>query len=291
LIDGLAFGAMPRQVEHESTRLRLIALVHHPLAAESGLAQPTAAILEASERRALAAARLAVVTSRATVAALEPFGIHADRIHVVEPGTDPAPLARGSRSAVVHLLSVATFIPRKGHETLFRALAAVPERNWRLTCVGSLERDRSTVARLRAILSEERLEDRVVLRGEMAGDLLAAQYDGADVFVLPTQYEGYGMVVAEALARGLPVISTPTGAIAELLGGAPGSRPPRNEPDAGLLLPPNDVSSWSMTLSRVVGDPWLRGRLAEGARSARLRLPSWAQASRRLSEVIASVQP
>ena len=122
LVDGLAFGALPEQVEREGGRLAIVALVHHPLAAETGIDAALAAALEISERRALAAARSVVVTSRATAARLADYGVGADRIAVVEPGTDPAPLARGSivheplsmshQPSDVALLCVATLTPR-----------------------------------------------------------------------------------------------------------------------------------------------------------------------------------
>ena len=95
-VDGLALGALPEEVAHESARLDLVALVHHPLAAETGLDPEAAAMLEASERRALESVRAVVVTSHATAAALAHYGVGADRITVAEPGTDPAPLARGT---------------------------------------------------------------------------------------------------------------------------------------------------------------------------------------------------
>jgi glycosyltransferase involved in cell wall biosynthesis len=274
LVDGLALGALPAEVEREAVRLRIVALVHHPLAAETGLDPALAAALETSERRALAFARSVVVTSRATAVRLADYGVSADRITVVEPGTDPAPLARGSAidhepSAISHqpsevaLLCVATLTPRKGYELLLTALAAIPQRNWRLTCAGSLDRDPATVDRVRALLRDNGLQDRVELAGDMDASELAVQYDRADLFVLPTLYEGYGMAVAEALARGLPVISTATGAIENLVR------------DAGIVVPPGDLPALTDALSRVVGDANLRSRLAANARQVRERLPTW----------------
>lgn len=274
LIDGLALGAMPDEVEREHTRLRLIALVHHPLAAETGIDHDTAAELESSERRALAAVRLVVVTSSATAAALERYGVNRDRIAVVEPGTDRAAQACGSKDGLIHLLCVAAIIPRKGHQTLARALAMMAEGRWRLTCVGSVHRDPLTVERLLARLRADGLEDRVRLAGEVDESSLAACYDDADVVVLPTFYEGYGMAVAEALAHGLPVISSATGAIPELLAGG-----------AGLLVPPGDSKALAAALLRVL-DPDARAQLATGARQARNRLPTWEDATDKMTNVL-----
>ena len=297
LVDGLALGALPVEVGREAARLKIVALVHHPLAAETGLDPALAAELHTSERRALGLVRSVVVTSRATAVRLADYGVTADRITVVEPGTDPAPLARGSQGASlsaepsalspqspvpgeVALLCVATMTPRKGYELLLTALAAIPQRNWRLTCAGSLDRDPATVARVRAQLRDSGLEDRVLLAGDMDAPALGAQYDRADLFVLPTLYEGYGMAVAEALARGLPVISTATGAIEDLV------RPTPPDEAAGIVVPPGDLPALRDALFRVVGDATLRSRLAANARRARQRLPTWEAAAASMAEAL-----
>src|SRR5262249_45471467 len=156
------------------------------------------------------------------------YGVSQDRLIVVEPGTDAAPLARGSHSTEVQLLCVAAVIPRKGHEVLFEALCTIRDLRWRLTCVGSLDRDPATTERLRRFMAREGPADRVTLVGELKDARLTEHSAAADLFVLPTLHEGYGMAVAEALARGLPVVSTRTGAIGDLIGG---------DPPAGWLVP------------------------------------------------------
>jgi len=278
MIDGLAYGAMPDAAGRHARRLRLVALVHHPLAAETGLAADIAARLEVSERQALAHARLVVVTSRRTASALAPFDVTAERIAVVEPGTDRAPAAQGSNGTVPQLLCVATLTPRKGHLTLFRALATLRDVPWRLTCVGSLDRDPPLVEHLRAELRAHEIEDRVLLAGESDAVGMAEHYHRADVFVLPTEYEGYGMSVAEALARGLPVISTDTGAIADIV-----------TSDAGLLVPPSDASALADVLRRVLTEPHFRAQMAGAAVLVRERLPSWNVAALRMASALESV--
>jgi glycosyltransferase involved in cell wall biosynthesis len=271
LIDGLAFGAMPAEVEREATRLRLVAIVHMPLAAEIGIEPDVAARFEASERRALGAASIVVVTGRWTVSALERYNVGGHRIALVEPGTDPAPIARGSNGSPLELLCVATINPGKGHEMLMRSLASLSDRDWHLTCAGSLDRHPPTVDRLRAIVRANALDDRVSFDGELDEERLAAAFDRADVFVLATLRETYGMAVAEALARGLPVVSTTTGAIPDLVGAA--------DLDAGILVTPGDESALTSAVERVIDDGRLRARLAEGARQVRGRLPTWDDAA------------
>jgi glycosyltransferase involved in cell wall biosynthesis len=280
LIDGLAFGVMPDQAEREATRLSIVPVIHSLLAGEIGLDRGSAVRLEASERRSLAAVSLIVVAGRTLIDALANYGIRRDRITVVEPGTDPAPLARGSgQSGVVHMVTVATLSPGKGHDVLFRALSTLPHRNWHLTCAGSTTRYPETAERLQSMLRTAGLEDRVVLAGELGPSAIADLYDRADLFVLPTLTETHPLVVAEALARGLPVVSTRTGSSPDLVGDA-----------AGLLVAPGDAGALAETLARVLLNPDLRERLAAGARSVRGRLPTWNAAAAQMAAVLERVR-
>jgi glycosyltransferase involved in cell wall biosynthesis len=275
LADGLAFSALPAQATHQARRLRLIALVHHPLASETGLSAGAAAALDTAERAALGAARRVVVTSPGTARAVLGLGVDPGRLAVIEPGTDPATLARGSRSPIPHLLCVASIVPRKGHEILLAALAGLGDRPWHLTCVGSLTRDPGTTARLKSRLTDGHVTSRVRLTGDLDEDGLAAEYDRADLFVLGSLHEGYGMAVAEALARGLPVVATSTGAIADLVGNG-----------AGLIVPPGDEAALREALALVLDDPVLRARLATGALACRSRLPSWDDACTHMATLL-----
>jgi glycosyltransferase involved in cell wall biosynthesis len=279
LVDGLVFGAIPDVVEREAARLRFVALVHLPLAAAPDLDPGTAAGVEARERRALARARLIVVTGRATIPMLARYRLPPDRIVVVEPGTDPAPPARGSGQVRVQMLCVATLNAGKGHDVLFDALARLAHLPWRLTCAGSLTRDPATAAALRSLVRDLGLADRIAFVGDLDRAALAEAYDRADLFVLATRQETYGMAVAEALARGLPVVSTATGAIPELVGGG-----------AGLLAPPGDRAAFRDALARVLEDAALRARLAQGAARVRRSLPTWDAACRRLEDALESVE-
>jgi len=280
VIDGLAFGVLPDEAIAHASRLRLIALIHHPLALETGLDPPQTEAFEVSERRALNAARQVVVTSRGTAATLARYDVEPNRITVVEPGTDPAPVAHGSTlTGTVALLTVATLTPRKGYDLLLDALAAVPHDNWRLRCAGSADRDPATAACVRERLQDRRLADRVALVGDLDASQLAIEYDRADVFVLATRYEGYGMVVAEALARALPVVSTATGAIPDLVGA-----------DAGIIVAPGDAAALADALTRVISDAPFRARLTDGARRVRVRLPTWDDAVARMACVLTQVR-
>jgi glycosyltransferase involved in cell wall biosynthesis len=275
MLDGLAMGAMPHVVAAQTRRLKLIALVHHPLSEETGLSAERAESLRLSERQALAAARHVVVTSGYTAGLVTGLGVDFERISVVEPGTDPAPFARGSRGSTLNMLCVATLVYRKGHAVLVDALAHLKDRDWRLICVGSLRASPATAAELKQRISTLDLQGRVTLSGEVTDAALASFYNKADLFVLATRFEGYGMALTEALARGLPVVSTRAGAVTDTV--------PRG---AGLLVPPNDAESLATALADVMDDPGLRLRLSEGARAARSHLPTWDAAARRMAGVL-----
>jgi glycosyltransferase involved in cell wall biosynthesis len=260
VIDGLALPAfadlpLPRP---------WVALVHHPLALETGLSAAEADGLAAVERRTLVTASRVIVTSPQTRGDLAGYDIEAARVGVVLPGTDPAPVARGSGGPGLALLCVASLIPRKGHAVLLEALAGLRELPWRLACVGSAERDPTAAGAIRAAIASLRLDDRVRLIGEQTEAGLQPFYDAADLFVLASHHEGYGMVLAEALARGLPIVSTTAGAIPDTVPAA-----------AGILVPPGDPAALAAALRRVLTEPGLRARLAAGARTARRSLPSW----------------
>jgi glycosyltransferase involved in cell wall biosynthesis len=276
VVDGLAFGVLDELAHEHAQRLRWVALVHHPLSLETGLDARRQRALFDSEARALAAARGVIVTSPFTARGLAPFEVPASRIVVVEPGTDPAPLATGSATgAPLSLLCVATITPRKGHALLVEALAHLRDRPWILHCAGSLRMDPQCAASLMDAIEGHGLKERIVLHGEQDEAGLRALYAGADAFVLPSFHEGYGMALAEALAHGLPVISTQAGAIQDTV-----------PPEAGELVPPGDVPAFQSALQRLLDDaPW-RAQLAAGARAARQRLPSWTDSSARFAEAL-----
>ncbi len=271
VIDALAMAGLPNIVATHAERLDLYALVHHPLADETGLDDAQRQRFAISEARAWTAARRVIATSPFTARRLADFAIPAEHITVVEPGVDAAPLARrvtGDSPGKQHLLCVATLTPRKGHDVLVEALARLSDRDWQCDCVGGLDHDAPHARRVSERIREHGLSERIRLLGEYPPETLAGSYQDADLFVLASHYEGYGMVISEALARGLPVITTTGGALAYTL--------PR---DAGLAVPPGDAAALADALKRWFDDPALRQRLRSGARRARDGLPSWETAA------------
>ncbi|MDM7944170.1 MAG: glycosyltransferase family 4 protein [Hydrogenophaga sp.] len=278
--DGLAFGALADVVAPHAARLRWVALVHHPLHLETGLDAQAQERLRTRETQALRHARQVVVTSPRTALDVAAMGVPPRQIAVVEPGTDPVPArdrpATSSGPVALRLLCVATLTPRKGHALLLQALAGLMHLNWTLHNVGSAGRDPGTATRLHGLAAP--LGERVFWHGEVDAAALQAHYAAADVFVLPSLHEGYGMVITEALAHGLPVVASDAGALAQTL-----------PAQAGLQVAAGEVAPLQLALERVLSDAALRERLGAGARAAASQLPSWPQQAARFAGVLGEV--
>ena len=271
VIDGLALPGFTDCLANEAQRLRLIGFIHHPLSLETGLSAAEARRYASLEARLWPLLRGVLCPSAHTAKAVIAAGVAAHRVLVTMPGTDkPAMTSEQRRPGPLRLLSVGPVIPRKGHLVLVEALADLREFDWRLTCIGSIERDRAAAEALRRAIAAKKLGDRVALAGECSPEVLGAAYRDADIFVLPSHYEGYGMVYAEALAHGLPIIATTAGAIPETVTAT-----------ASLLVPPGDAAALRDALRRVFTHANLRARLAVGAALAATALPDWPTAVRR----------
>jgi len=279
VVDGLAFAYPPALLAALAARCRLLALVHHALPLETGLPPETAEHLRRHEATALAAARRVVVTAPPTARSLvQLYGLAAGRIAAVLPGTEPATAAPLAAVRPHRLLTVATVTPRKGHRLLVEALAPLRDRPWHLTCVGSLGRDPACLASVQEVIGRLHLQDRVDLLDEVEQDQLDAIYRDADLFVLPSFLEGYGMAIAEALARGLPVITTDRAAIVETLT-SPGL----------IAVPAGDRERLTTALERLLDGAEAYAAAKAGARECRRALPSWAESAKAFAEELAAL--
>jgi glycosyltransferase involved in cell wall biosynthesis len=274
LVDGLVASAAPDVLVPEAGRLRLVVLVHMPLGSNGAGDE-----VRRREGAVLAAARSVIAPSAWARRALqELYGL--PRVHVAEPGVDRADLATGTAGAGA-LLSVAAVIAGKGHDVLLEALARLDGLRWECLCVGSLERDPGFAGALHRRLGDGGLDGRVRFAGPQTGAELDRSFAGADVLVLPTRGETYGLVVTEALARGLPVVAADVGGVPEALGvGADGTRP-------GLLVPPDDPDALGEALSAWLGDARLRRRLRRAARERRETLSPWSTTTSVVAGVLA----
>ncbi|QIB32439.1 glycosyltransferase family 4 protein [Ancylobacter pratisalsi] len=265
LVDGLALGVLPATMLR-ALRRPLAALVHHPLALETGLDDALRSQLVASERAALAEASIVIATSPATARLLEQdFGVARSKLVVALPGTDPASRAHGGGTSA-RLLSVGAVIPRKAYGVLVEALARLTTRDWTCHIVGATDRDRQETRALEQRIAARGLTDRISLTGALPAHALVEEFAAADLFVSASLFEGYGMGLTEALACGLPIVATDTGAIPDTV--------PRG---ASLLVPANDAANLAEAIGLLLDEPDRRRRMADEAWRHAQALPRWSQ--------------
>lgn len=277
VVDGLALGAFSQDVL-ESIGCKLVALVHHPLADESGLSDIDVEAFSRSEKNALRFAAGVIVTSPHTADALvERFDVARDAICIAIPGVD-RPETFAARADPPLLLSVGSLTARKGHDVLVEALSRIDDLPWRATIVGSAQRDPAVAQDVEMRIANLGLVGRVTLAGELSHSELTHHYKDASLFVLATRHEGYGMVFSEAMVHGLAIVSCAAGAV------------PDTVPEtAGVLVPPNDVDAFAEVLRALLTDRSRLEALAAGSRAAGQQLPTWEDAARLFGEKLQRV--
>jgi len=287
VIDGLALGALPEVAACVAEHHPLIALIHHPLAFEYGLSQEQAALLKQSETEALRHVSKVIANSPATARDLNRhYGVPIDRIDVVLPGTESS-MQQRERSQIIHgnrdavcLLSVGSIIPRKGFHDLLAALAPLADLPWTLSIAGDTTRNAGAFEQLIGDITRFGFEGRVQVLGAVSDSELDVLYTQADAFVLASLFEGYGMVYAEAMAYGLPIIATSAGAIPDTV-----------PSEAGLLVNPGDIPALTLALKTVIEDAPYRARLSSGALRAAAQQPTWDQATQQFAAALERLMP
>jgi len=273
LMDGLVACGVPEVVVPHARRLRLVVLLHLQLADEIGLSPERAAGLDRREREVLRAASAVVATSEwAARRAIAHHGLDPKRVRAAPPGTDPAPRATGT-DAGDQLLCLASVTQRKGHDVLANALANLADLPWTCVCAGSVRRDPGHARRVQALIGKLGIGNKMILTGPLPDADLDATFAKTDLLVLPSRRETFGMVVTEALVRGIPVLTTSVDALPHTLG-----------PDVGMLVPPDDVTALTWALRSWLTDADLRDRLREAARAREVE--DWPTAAKRLAGVL-----
>jgi glycosyltransferase involved in cell wall biosynthesis len=277
LIDGLALGVLPAELLRALPG-PVVALCHHPLALESGVSAAEAGRLRESERVALAECAHVIATSSTTAGTLvADYAVPEAHVTVACPGTDPAPRAVASGGDGTTILSVGSLTPRKGHDVLIAALAGLGDLDWHLTIAGPSDRDAGYGREIAGLIAEAGLQDRVELAGALDAEALAGAYAGADLFVLASRYEGFGMAYTEAMACGLPVVGCAAGAVPEATRGA------------AHLVPPGEVEVLRGALRKMIGDRAACARLAEDCWQAAQGFVRWPESAAVVSAVLRGV--
>ncbi len=276
LADQVVLSPLAGVLPVHAKRLRLAMIMHHPQVLEGSRPAAVAARMDAAERAALALMERVIATSPLTAQQMiKDYGVNPAKLTTALPGTDPQAPSPGSGSAAPHLLSLGSVIPRKRHELIVEALAGLSDLKWRLTIAGNLVMNAGQVAMIRNLIDVSGLSDRVALRGDLGGADLERLWSSTDLYVASSRHEGFGMAIAEAIARSIPVITTRSGAVGGWI-----------DPRASVLVESDDVATMRAALRRVLTEPGLREALRQGAPLARASLPTWPQSAAIVSDVL-----
>lgn len=279
LIDGLIASASSGVLIPHSSRLRLMILMHMPLGSASG----ANVSVQVAERVCLVAASAVITTSNWTRTWLvDHYAMAPESVHVAEPGVEPSEISSAS-SHGGRFICVAAVVPHKGQDVLVEALARLTEHDWVCHFVGNLSLDHDFVARIQRRVHETDLAERIQFVGPRVGEALASTFASADLLIAPSRTDTYGLVVTEALARGIPVVATTVGGLPTTLGIVK----ERGRP--GMLVPPDDPIVLADTLRTWLTGQTTRRRLRELALCRRQTLRLWSDTARDVSQVIRGV--
>ncbi len=181
--------------------------------------------------------------------------------------TDEAISKRALQPGPLRLLFVGNVIPRKGLHTLLQALRTLPQEAWRLTVAGSLDLDPDYVRAVRRQADEAGLSGRISFLGSLPDSELALLLCSHQLLVVPSSYEGYGIVYLEGMGFGLPAIATSGGGAAEIV----------THGRDGFLVSPDNMGK----LAHHIGELWRNRQellhMSLAARQRYLRHPTWEQ--------------
>ncbi|SFV28328.1 hypothetical protein SAMN05216456_0492 [Devosia crocina] len=262
IIDGLVFGSIDT-AGLATVKAPIIAMIHHPLGLETGLSPERSAYLLQREADNLALAQAVLVPSPHTARILKDhFGVAEDKITIALPGFRPSDPVKTPLFPPL-ILSVGLLAERKGHDVLVSALGKIRDLDWQAQIVGKTH-DPSVEAGLRSQIADFNLSDRITMTGLLNDAEVITRYRQATIFALATRYEGYGIVLGEALLHGLPIVTCRTGAV------------PDTVPEgAGILVPVDDVEAFANALRRLLSDHDMRQAMSATSSQTGRSLPSW----------------
>ncbi len=271
LIDGLVAGWAPDAVEAAAARIPVVVIAHMIRSSFSGALDDHVT----SETRALRAASKVIATSEWTAGELVRMGlVDGERIAVALPGARETTRHDGADHR--SLLCVGAITAHKGQDVLLAALGLLADQPWACTLVGSRALDPDYAARIAAVASE--FGDRIRMPGVLQGAALDRAYRRAGLLLAPSRVESFGMAVADARSRGLPVVASAVGGIPEAIAGG-----------GALLVPPDDPRALAEALNQWFTEPSLRSRLRQNAELGSVTVPRWADTVDRVDRVLEAI--
>lgn len=281
IVDGLALGALDPSELHR-IKAPIVGMVHHPLGLESGVPQARALRLLDKEAKVLQQVAHVIVPSNHIAETLvRDLGVGRDRVTVAPPGfeqMDDIVRPEPAKATPPLILSVGLLTPRKGHDVLLQALARLTDLDWQAEIVGKAH-EADAAESLQAQAAKLGLCARVRFAGEISEDALKQAYARASVFALATRYEGYGMVLSEAMQNGLPVVSCRVGAVPETVG------------EAALLVAPEDPEELAAAIRTLLTSRETAQCYARAARDRAAALPGWDHTARVFADVLERIAP
>jgi len=197
--------------------------------------------------------------------------------------SNQAIVARADAPGALQLAFLGNVIPRKGLHTLLGALSRLPEPqtncSWNLKVIGSLEVDPSYAERMRRLVDRYGFGEKVQFLGVLDDHMLTKQLSSSHVLVVPSSYEGFGIVYLEGMGFGLPAIATSAGAAGEII----------TSGKDGFIIPPEDESALAHRLEELIQD---RERLQSMSLAARQRYeaqPTWEASMQRVRSFLLSL--
>ena len=265
IIDSLAFGPLFPLIREHAKKHPVIAIMHLPLSINPDLSHGEQTRLAKEEKKAMDHAHRIIVTSHYAAREILSTGAGVSKIRVIMPGVDTETVSRKRVYPEIpeKFLCVGSYLPNKGHKILLKALSLIPEKSWKLDCYGEMPQP-VYFKELTKLVNDFSLDRKVSLHGPATGRALNEAYLLADVLIHPSSFETYGMVPAEALAHGLPVLTSTGGALRETV------------PDSmGRFFDPGNENGLYQIITRLTDDKSDYKKLCRNAAKYYLQANKW----------------
>jgi glycosyltransferase involved in cell wall biosynthesis len=265
IVDSLILASLHHIVQEFGDRLKFLGLIHLP--ASYNVLSGVHGKLADEELTAINDMRQVIVTGQFTFDLLCNVGLNPARICLVEPGTDHFPRKKRYKPVPSELLCIANYSALKAQDVLIRALCRLTAWNWSLHLYGDTNRDKKYTEALRSLIRQLKMEHRIIVHGIVERHEISTVFLNADLFLMPSLFESYGMAITESLAHGIPVVTTSAGNIPYTLPAG-----------MGLLTEPGNEEQLADTIRSIFYDPVKYDALCKAASQYFKQVRSWEQA-------------